>query len=214
MTMLKDLPNLLKSQTIQPSFKEIHVILALIIINDQEKGIGRYRLKNELNLPEGAVKSLLTKMKKNELIETDSRISGHKISQRGQSILTELFTKITPPEIPTFDYKSLVIGQYAYYSLARNIGDHVKSGIEQRDDAIKIGGTGATCLIFKDKILSFPKSSIPDSISVPPSIKTSELKYDIKENDVLVIGAAENQYLARLVTLNVCYGLIKKSIGL
>ena len=207
--MLADLPKMLESRTIQPSFKEIHVILALIIIKGQEKGIGRYRLKNELNLPEGAVKSLLTKMKKNELIETDSRISGHKITQKGDSILEELFSKISPPEIPTFDYRPLVIGEFAYYALARNFGDHVKSGIEQRDDAIKIGGTGATCLIYKNKTLNFPKQSNGDSEYNTANIKTSEIKYPIKENDVLVIGAANNQSLARLVTLNVCYGLLK-----
>lgn len=205
---LKDLPKIFESATIQPSFKIVHVLLALIIFEEETK-IGRYRLKKELNLPEGKVKSLLNRMKKPSsegglfLIKMDSRISGHEITQNGKEMLQELYEKITPPKEPEFNYQPLAIADYCYYSLVRNASNILGSGIDQRDEAIKIGGSGATCLVYQNNKFHFPEKNAEYNID----IDSSQIPFGVNNGDVLVIGTAKDKGTARLATLSASLSL-------
>ncbi|MBD3353477.1 MAG: DUF4443 domain-containing protein [Candidatus Lokiarchaeota archaeon] len=206
MTKLSELPNIFKSKTIKPSFKEVHVLLALIVFNQDrnENGIGRYRLQEELCLTEGKVRSLLNRMKHLNLIKTDSRISGHVITDDGKEMLNDLFEKISPPQQPSFDYKELSLGKHAYFSIVFQAQDKLTTGIEQRDEVIKIGGTGATCLIYNGKQFNFPNDDKEIRVKIP----TANLAQPLNEGDVLIIGTGEDNSTARLSTLVAAISLI------
>ncbi|MHA1821542.1 MAG: DUF4443 domain-containing protein [Promethearchaeota archaeon] len=202
MVSLKNLPEIFRSQTIKPSFKLIHVIMALIIIDEEKEGIGRYKLQSYINLPEGKVKSLINRMKQMGMIEKASRIRGHILSEEGKHILNELYSKLTPPKLPRFDYTNLIVGDFAYYSIVYNGISKFKNGIEQRDEAIKIGGTGATCLYFDGNSFRFSKD--PDVKTEQDrviSVKKSDLDGDINKGDILTLGGGKTQSIARLATL-------------
>ena len=62
--MFEELDPLWHSPTIKPSFELVHVILALFIFEENEEGIGRYRLQKELSIGSGTAKSLIIKLKK------------------------------------------------------------------------------------------------------------------------------------------------------
>lgn len=196
---LDDLPKIFESETIKPSFKMVHVITALIVFKDKENvdGIGRYRLKKELNLTEGRVKSLLSRAKSQNLIETNSRVKGHILTEKGRKLLNTLTEKISIPETPKFNYQDIVIGDYGYCCIVKNAADRVKSGMAQRDEAIKIGASGATCLIYLNNMFQFPN----DSQNINPGVQESELSVDVNNGDVLVIGTGESSQLARLGTI-------------
>lgn len=51
----------------------------------------------------------------------------------------------------------MALGRFNYVILIKQYGFAVKSGIEQRDAAIKMGGSGATTLRFKDNKLHSQK---------------------------------------------------------
>ncbi|MHA1729104.1 MAG: DUF4443 domain-containing protein [Promethearchaeota archaeon] len=201
---LKDLPRIYESMTIQPSFKLSHVLLSLIIFNQEKEGIGRYRLTKEIGLSEGKVKSLLDRMKKMKLIVKFSRIAGHVITGNGKQLLQELYEKITPPKEPKFNVSELVAseGNYQFFCIVKEGSDYLGSGIEQRDEVIKMGGTGATCLIFKDNRFHFPTIDPTREKPPPFDILPKDLDSSVKNRDVLVIGTAKNKNIARLATLS------------
>ena len=61
MLLFEDLDDLFNSATIKPSFDYIHIILAIYLFGELEdqEGIGRYRLKEELLIGSGTAKSLI-----------------------------------------------------------------------------------------------------------------------------------------------------------
>ena len=213
MTGLKELTaEITKSATIQPSFKPLHFVLALIIFDEKKMGIGRYKLKKDLDLTEGQVKSLLERMKKMDLIEINSRKSGHIISQKGTELVIELNNLLTSPKPPLFKYKDLTVGEIAYFSVvfngAKKLMDGKKGGdiLAQRDAAKFIGGTGATSLIYKNGRFIYPSDTEEFFPNITP--KDLNITAPIKENDVLVIGTGEKENIARLATLAAALTLV------
>ncbi len=53
------LNELFKSSTIKPTFERVHVILALYIFGENPQGIGRYKLKSDLDIGSGTSRSLI-----------------------------------------------------------------------------------------------------------------------------------------------------------
>ncbi len=217
LTLKKLLLEILKSSTIKPSFKEVHVLLALLIfkhLKEENKGIGRYKLMKKLALSEGKVRSLLERMKKLNLIKAESNLSAHRITDLGEKVLNELFEKISQPREFKFDLKSLIAGECGYYCIVRNGRKNLGSGIEQRDEVIKIGGTGATCLVF-DSDLNFKFPNENDSVEIQIDDLNKNLKdvyqedkeKPVKINDVIVIGAGNKENIARVATLSAALSL-------
>jgi predicted transcriptional regulator len=206
---ISELQKIFESATIKPSFKEMHVFLLLIILNEEQhkEGIGRYRLEKELNLSEGKIKTLLDRMKQKDinLIESNNRISGHRITEKGKYLLNELFQYITPPMPPRFDYKKIALGDFAYYCIVRQGLKNINTGMEQRDEVIKIGGTGATCLIYDNQKFKFP--DLKEDMDI--GIKEKDLDFSINNKDVLIIGTGSNKSIARLGTLTAALNLAK-----
>ena len=88
--MFRDLENLFASPTIKPTFEIVHVILALFIFDENQEGIGRYRLEKELLIGSGTAKSLIKKLNKiAEFITTkDQNIrKGHVLTRKGLTFL-------------------------------------------------------------------------------------------------------------------------------
>ncbi len=208
MNILKELSQISTSKTIQPSFQLAHVLLALVIFDQESEGIGRYRLDNELSLSEGKVRSLLKYLKKKELLLVENKI--HKLSKKGKMTLKEIYSIITPPKVPEFNYSKIVIGDFVRYSIVYNAVERLNTGMDQRDEAIKIGGTGATCLILKDGEFQFPSTPFAESTLVSPKIDVNSLEYKFSEFDVLVLGTGKDQYLANLATIAAALSLTKE----
>ena len=63
MKELSELAPLFESLTIKPTFDYVHIILSLFVFGENPSGIGRYRLKDELQIGSGTAKSLVKKLK-------------------------------------------------------------------------------------------------------------------------------------------------------
>ncbi|MFW9999178.1 MAG: DUF4443 domain-containing protein [Candidatus Hodarchaeota archaeon] len=218
--MFEELDSLFQSPTIKPSFEIVHVILALFIFEENKEGIGRYRLQKELLIGSGTARSLIKKL--NEAIKfiqvlTDENVrKGHILTKNGFEFLKKLKQKI-----PLIEFGNLAIlkdiiikseGISSYFCLVKNAASKISNGIEQRDAAIKIGGAGATCLLYNGNELIFPShifsengkeqmrvdDNIFDYFRTHINAKNSELR----ENDVIIIGLGEKPEKARLAALN------------
>ena len=129
------------------SFEMVHVLKTLQLI--QEKGhVSRHTLCKKLDLGEGhKVKTLVKHLKIYDLVVTDK--SGTRISTKGSKLLSELV--LSMPAEMSISTCSVALGKFNYGILLRQMSYVIKTGIEQRDAAIKMNALGATTLVYKDR---------------------------------------------------------------
>jgi len=178
----------------EPSFTEAHAIKALEIIGGGE-AVGRIRLSKELGLGEGATRTLVKHLKNEGMIEVLR--SGIVLSEYGEKLFSDLRSRISEGvEVPP---SPLTVGPFNVAVLVKNAASVVKTGLEQRDTAIKAGALGATTLIFSRNRLTMPSVKGEDVFKGISSLHEMLVsKLHPKENDVIVIGSGENKRLAEL----------------
>lgn len=175
------------------SFGEVHVFVALQLMS-RRGHVSRDALSKELALGGGAVKTLVKHMKMAGLIETSN--GGTKMTAKGRGIFEGLASAI-PAEMD-LPRLQVALGRHNYAVLLREFGFAVRSGIEQRDAAIKMGAAGATTLLYRDGRFAMPDSG-QDPLKKEQTLK-KELADTLKpqEGDVVIIGSAEKGKVAEL----------------
>jgi len=187
-----------------PSFNEAQVVKALEIIGAYGT-VGRIRLSKELELGEGATRTLLKHLKKEGLIEGSRR--GITFSEQGNKLFSNLRSKISEgTEVPN---SPLTVGPFNIAVLVRDTAHRVRRGVEQRDTAIKAGSLGATTLIFSRNKLTMPSNEEDafKDLSLIDNILVSKLNPE--ENDVIIVGSGENKTSAEIGATMAALELLK-----
>jgi hypothetical protein len=167
----------------------------------EDKGhVSRTLLSKELTLGEGEVRTLVKHLQTRKIVETSKH--GTKMTAKGRAICSELMS-LMPSEI-ALPRCSIALGKFNYAVLIKSQNYFIKSGLEQRDAAIKIGGTGATTLLFKDREFVMPASSKCDCLEKEPKIRQLLLeKLEPQEGNIIIIGSSdENENNAELAAKN------------
>ena len=203
-SLSKLLKRLFETKTITPSYKIPHILFCIMLIGKESNGIGRYKIRNEMNLGEGSTKTLLNRLKDEKIIKVDkNRQKGHVITKIGKKIFQDLEKLISFPQELVNEENKFVVGKIAYYSIVDQeyIKKDLGPSIDQRDEAIKIGGTGATCLTFNGT----DKFEFSDGLSISLPIKQKQLK----KGDILIIGAGNSKGDAILATFAAANSILK-----
>ena len=166
------------------SFEIVHVLKTLQLI--QERGhVSRHTLCKKLGLGEGTVKTLVKHLKIYDLVGTDR--TGTRISERGNKLLSEL--AFSMPAEMSISKCSVALGNFNYAILLKQMAYVIKTGIEQRDAAIKMNALGATTLVYKDKRFMIPKTNF-DALHKEQKLHTLLAEgLNPEEDDVLIIGS-------------------------
>ncbi|KXB04331.1 hypothetical protein AKJ48_02980, partial [candidate division MSBL1 archaeon SCGC-AAA261O19] len=127
----------------QPRFSEAQVHRALEIIGGHSP-LGRKKLAEKLGIGEGSVRTILTRLKRENLIASTPR--GHIPTEKGKRELKKKARKFLQ-----LDAGNLTVGEVDVATIVRHAYENVKLGIRQRDEAIKAGADGATVLVFSDE---------------------------------------------------------------
>ena len=221
-----ELEKLFESSTIKPSFDYIHAILALYLFAElgEQEGIGRYRLKEELLIGSGTAKSLISKLNTKvnfiRVLSRNNQKKGHILTNSGFTFLSKIKQKI--PVLKEGDLsvlKDIIIkieNMKSFFCLIRNGAKNLTNGVKQRDAAIKIDGSGATCLVYNGNRLIFPPKAFSeseiDSIEISENVQeyfnVQLSENELEKNDVIIIGLGESAAKARLAALNAALTLI------
>ena len=166
------------------SFEVVHVLKTLQLI--QERGhVSRHTLCKKLGLGEGTVKTLVKHLKIYDLVETDK--TGTRITEKGNKLLSEL--ALSMPAEMNISTCSVALGNFNYAILLKQMAYVIKTGIEQRDAAIKMNALGATTLVYKDKRFMIPKTNF-DALHKEQKLRTLLVEaLNPEEDDVLIIGS-------------------------
>jgi len=175
------------------SFDVVHVFVALQLIEDGGR-TSREAMASGLALGDGSVKTLVKHLKMNGLVQTTN--GGTKMTTKGKGICDGLLTAM-PAEM-SLPRCSVALGKFNYAVLVKEFGFAVRSGIEQRDAAIKMGAAGATTLLFRDEKFVMPATS-QDSLKKEPHVRKMMVEKLVpEEGDLVIIGSAENEKTAEL----------------
>lgn len=185
-----------------PTFSLFHILRAMECM--AEKKIGRSKLAEHLNVGEGATRTLIDRLKGAGLIKISK--AGCELTDKGENLWRE-YESVFAKKIE-IGKNELSLANHSFAVLVKNCGHKVKSGVEQRDAAVRISGKGATTIIFKKGHLIIPSVSKNVAKDFPKASKQIVTLLRPKENDVIIIGSADSLAKADYSTLAAAWTLL------
>jgi hypothetical protein len=184
-----------------PSYAPAHVLKAIELISSGSN-VGRQQLANSLGIGEGAARTIVRRLKGEELI-TISR-GGMLLTERGRQLLETLNNRILGTELmPT----GMTVGKCDYAVVVRRAASKVGSGVEQRDFALLAGAKGATTLVYRDDMFQVPRLEFEPSQTLVREL-TEKLKPG--EGDVMIIGTADSMLDAEIGSKSAAIELLRQ----
>ena len=155
-------------------------------------------MAKQSGLGEGATRTVIKRLKESGyvgIIRSGCFLTpvGKLTSKSIGSCISDLL--VVPPS-------ELTMGEYQVALLCRGAGAEMRSGIEQRDSAIRIGATAATTYIVRSGRFTVPGGSSDCERDFPsPTWSFLKMKLAPKNNDVVILCGARNDVSARLGAL-------------
>ena len=173
------------------TFSMFHIFYALELM--AKKPIGRSKLAEKLNVGEGAIRTIISRLKDSGLIVTLKE--GGTLTDKGVRVWKN-FEDVFPKRV-VIGKTALTPSEYNYAFLVKNKGHRVKSGIDQRDAAIMGGARRALVIVFKDGHLMIESISNSIETDFPEAAKVILKDLQPEDNDVILIAGADNLLKAK-----------------
>jgi DNA-binding MarR family transcriptional regulator len=173
------------------SFTIFHLYYTLELL--AARSLGRNKLAEKLCVGDGAVRTIISRLKEAELIEISK--GGANLTTKGREIWQQL--KDVFPQQADIPKSDLTPSEFNHAYLVRDRGKKVGSGIDQRDAAIIAGARQALVIVYKDRHLWI--ESVSDSIEKQFPKAANQLLEQLKpqDNDVIVVAGAESALKAK-----------------
>ncbi len=184
-----------------PSFFPTHILKAILVID--KRYVGRKALAAELNIGEGAVRTMLSKMRSHGIVKCERR--GCSLTKKGRGLYKKLSSHI-----------SLLHGLDIPYAkpfncavVIRDGAKFVKKGLEERDMAVVGGAKGASLFVMDKGDLWMP--GLENVSEKYPDVADEILsKMEVRDGDVVILAWADDKPSAEYGALNATLYLLKK----
>ncbi len=171
----------------RPSFTQLDLARAIEVIGTEQ--IGRNKLSERLGLGEGATRTLIDRLLDARLVEISR--SGCELTRGGHSVLNELNQRLgTRTVVPR---SSATVGTYNFGILVKGAANMVKTGIEQRDAAVRAGADGAVTFVVKHGELVMPPAAESVMRRQGDFAKKIHVAFRPHESDVIIIAGADSE---------------------
>jgi hypothetical protein len=183
-------------------FTRVHVLKALIAIGASGT-LGRGRLGALTGLGQGEVRTLIKRLKDNQLITIET--GGCRLSRKGEkeySLISSVLTWSSPVTV-----KPLILGEKGWAVVAANSEKKVRYGLEQRDAAVRAGADGAFTAVYKGRRFTVPGEGTDCEKDGPSEPWVTIRKSNLHDGDVILVTGsaratdAEDGALAAFLTL-------------
>lgn len=186
-----------------PSFTVFDLLRAIELIAKKEP-IGRGKIADKLEIGEGAVRTLIGRLKDSKMIVTSK--PGCSLTEKGSELWNEI-QLIVPQKVRLME-NDFTFAPYNVAVLVRGRSTKITHGLEQRDAAVAAGARGATTLVFKGNKLGVPMVSEDLSKDFPLAFNQITGLMRLEENDVVVIGSADDLKKAEYGALAAAWTII------
>jgi predicted transcriptional regulator len=187
----KYIENLATEKAPGPSttFSMFHIFCAIELM--EQKPIGRTKLAEKLGVGEGAIRTIVNRLKNAGLVITTKQ--GCSLTIKGREVWI-MFKQFFPSTME-IEKNDLTHSRYNWAFLVKNSGHKIKSGIEQRDAAIMGGAKRAVAIVSKGGHLVIDSVSNSIEEEYPEAAKKilTEIKPD--DNDVIIIAGTDDEPL-------------------
>ncbi len=173
------------------TFSASHIFFALELM--AEKPVGRNKLAKQLEVGEGAIRTIINRLKDAGLIETSKE--GCNLTSKGLSVWRQ-FAEHFPKRVE-IGKTELIKADCNYAFQVKNRGHKIKSGIEQRDAAIVAGATRAVVIVSKQGHLTIESVSNNLEKEFPEAASQILKTIQPENNDVIIIVGAATQQKAK-----------------
>jgi predicted transcriptional regulator len=184
------------------TFTIFHVFYALELM--AQKPLGRNKLAELLNVGDGAVRTIISRLRDADLMETSK--AGCNLTEKGKDVWRQ-FDAIFPKQVDLS--KSEVSNlEFNHAFLVKNAAEKVESGIDQRDAAIIAGARKAFVIVYKKGHLSIESVSNNVEKQYPKVAKQILELMKPQENDVIIVASAETALKAKRGAFAASWSLI------
>jgi DNA-binding Lrp family transcriptional regulator len=180
-----------------PDITQAHLLYTLLILNNFR--ISRKQLAIELNLGEGTVRTMLSRLQDEDLIEINR--NGVTLSPIGEGFLKSINSLIKCKKLPSTD---LTVDDFNFAVLVRRASYCVHIGVEQRDQAIIHGASGATTLIYHENVWLIPGLDQVVDVNIQNSLRD----FNPEQGDIAIIGSSNDVFTAALGSLAAALDLL------
>jgi predicted transcriptional regulator len=173
------------------TFSMFHIFSALEIL--AQKPIGRNKLAEQLGVGDGAIRTIVKRLKDADLIVTSK--GGTQLTPKGIEVWSKFLELF--PQRTEIERTELTNSPFSYAFLVRNSRDKIDTGIEQRDAAIMGGARRAIAIACQDGHLIINSVSGIIEKAFPDAARKIQRNLRIEENDVVIIAGADTPLKAR-----------------
>jgi hypothetical protein len=168
---------------------ELKEVLLLLLLR-MESPIGRYRLKELLDLSdhEGLVRLMLSDLAEKGYVEADK--AGCSLTESGQKLLDSILSRAGIGDVKPLALSELKLGPACVAVHVRDRAAEFRDGIEQRDAAVRAGASGATVLLFRGNAFAIPSVYPNLSAKYPDLAKRILGSFKLSDGDALIVGFA------------------------
>lgn len=169
-------------------------LLLLIMLRLQGR-MGRYRLKNMLDLSEreGVVRLMLDDLKREGYIEAGK--TGCGLTERGKTLLQTLLERYGIVTIKDMDLRSLGLEGKCFVIHIRG-RQAPKKIIELRDHAVRAGADGVVLIDNEEGRLRIPTVYDDLDLDYPTAVEKLHKTFDLSIGDILLIGLSKDRWRA------------------
>lgn len=171
-----------------PDYTPAHLLFALSMLN--ERRIGRKQLSEELRVGEGIVRTIISRLLDEGLIEVSR--PGISLSPDGVGFLDSILSRLNWCVYPSTD---LTVADNNCIVLISGASEEIRYGVEQRDQALIHGAVGATTLVMVDGSWVMPGTNEGVELMLPETMVP-------EDGDVIIIGSGDDEFTARLGALS------------
>jgi hypothetical protein len=187
-----------------PVFSHLHICDALLVIGD-EGPKGRHELSRDLRIGEGAIRTIIKRLKDAGIISTDEE--GCRLTKKGGTIYHRLRSKLS--RVQPIDANELSLDKASSAIMVKASGNLVKRGVEQRDAAVRAGATGACTLLYRNGNYVMPLGNENSEMKSQAELQQALNRlFAPTDNDVLIIVSAPENEIAELGAMAAALTLI------
>ena len=187
-----------------PSYFSAHVVVVLLTVGDVGV-IGRHALAIRAGLGEGAIRTVIKRLKIEGFVKT--RPHGCELTPKGREAYAEVKRRI--PVITELPETDLTVGREQVALVVRKRFEAVKGGIEQRDAAIRAGAAGATTYVIRGSKFQIPGSSTDCERDFPGKV-WSKIREELhpEDGDALIICGSEDKRVSLIGAVSAALTLL------
>ena len=189
----------------KPDFSLSNLVRTILTI-DATKGIGRSSLAREVGIGEGAVRTVIDRLKKKGLISVTAK--GCDLTRKGEKLYSELSRKLI--KLANVDGRELDSDELYSAILVRGIQFSGRSLLDYRDTAIRTGARRSILVVSTEGRLTIPSVTDNAENHAPNLAQDLKKKFDLKDSDVIIVCGAPTYRDAEDASIAVALSMIEE----